>query len=140
MICTKTRIARSLGISKKKTVFLRPDFESFGTSTRVTRALQELITEGRIIRVGRGIYVKARPSSVTGNPVPVEPLETVAHKALAALGVEVQLGSAARAYVGGLTQDVPMNIAVDVGSSRVSRRIEFGGREVKLERTRRQAA
>ena len=121
-------------------MFLRPDFESFGTSTRVTRALQELITEGRIIRVGRGIYVKARPSSVTGNPVPVEPLETVAHKALAALGVEVQLGSAARAYVGGLTQDVPMNIAVDVGSSRVSRRIEFGGREVKLERTRRQAA
>ena len=140
MISTKTRIARSLGISKKKTVFLRPDFESFGTSTRVTRALQELITEGRIIRVGRGIYVKALPSSVTGNPVPVEPLETVAHKALAALGVEVQLGSAARAYVGGLTQDVPMNIAVDVGSSRVSRRIEFGGREVKLERTRRQAA
>jgi len=140
MISTKTRIARSLGISKKKTVFLRPDFESFGTSTRVTRALQELITEGRIIRVGRGIYVKARPSSITGNPVPVEPLETVAHKALAALGVEVQLGSAARAYVGGLTQDVPMNIAVDVGSSRVSRRIEFGGREVKLERTRRQAA
>ena len=140
MISTKTRIARSLGISKKKTVFLRPDFESFGTSTRVTRALQELIADGRIIRVGRGIYVKARPSSVTGNPVPVEPLETVAHKALAALGVEVQLGSAARAYVGGLTQDVPMNIAVDVGSSRVSRRIEFGGREVKLERTRRQAA
>jgi len=54
MISTKTRIARSLGISKKKTVFLRPDFESFGTSTRVTRALQELITEGRIIRVGTG--------------------------------------------------------------------------------------
>jgi len=140
MISTRTRIARSLGISKKKTVFLRSDFEPFGTSTRVTRALQELITEGRIIRVGRGIYVKARPSSVTGNPVPVEPLETVAHKALAALGVNVQLGSADRAYVGGLTQDVPMNIAVDVGSSRVSRRIEFGGREVKLERTRRSAA
>jgi hypothetical protein len=140
MISTRTRIARSLGISKKKTVFLRSDFEPFGTSTRVTRALQELITEGRIIRVGRGIYVKARPSSVTGNPVPVEPLETVAHKALAALGVNVQLGSADRAYVGGLTQDVPMNIAVDVGSSRVSRRIEYGGREVKLERTRRSAA
>ena len=140
MISTKTRIARSLGISKKKTVFLRSDFDSFGTSTRVTRALQDLIAEGRIIRVGRGIYVKARPSAVTGNPVPVETLETVAHKALAALGVDVRMGSAARAYVGGLTQDVPMTIAVDVGSSRVSRRIEFGGREVKFERNRRQTA
>lgn len=140
MISTRTRIARSLGISKKKTVFLRSDFETFGTSTRVTRALQELIKEGRIIRVGRGIYVKARPSSVTGNPVPVEPLETVAHKALAALGVDVQLGSAQKAYVGGFTLDVPMNIAVDVGSSRVSRRIGFGGREVELERNRRPAA
>lgn len=137
MISTRTRIARSLGISKKKTVFLRSDFETFGTSTRVTRALQELIREGRIIRVGRGIYVKARPSSVTGNPVPVEPLETVAHKALEALGVDVQLGSAQKAYVGGFTLDVPMNIAVDVGSSRVSRRIGFGGREVRLERNRR---
>ena len=140
MISTRTRIARSLGISKKKTVFLRSDFETFGTSTRVTRALQELIKEGRIIRVGRGIYVKARPSSVTGNPVPVEPLETVAHKALAALGVDAQLGSADKAYVGGLTQDVPMEIAIDVGSSRISRRIEFGGREVRLERNRRPAA
>jgi hypothetical protein len=139
MMSTKTRIARSLGISKKKTVFLRSDFDSFGTSTRVTRALQELIAEGRIIRVGRGIYVKARVSSVSGNPVPVEPLETVAHKALTALGVDVQLGAAAKAYVEGFTHDVPMTIAVDVGSSRVSRRIGFGGREVKLERSRRQA-
>ena len=128
---------RSLGISKKKTVFLRSDFETFGTSTRVTRALQELIREGLIIRVGRGIYVKARLSSVTGNPVPVEPLETVAHKALAALGVDVQLGSAQKAYVGGFTLDVPMEIAIDVGSSRISRRIGFGGREVRLERNRR---
>lgn len=140
MISTKTRIARSLGISKKKTVFLRSDFESFGTSTRVTRALQELIAEGRIVRVGRGIYVKARPSSVTGNPVPVETLEVVAHEALAALGVDVQLGSAAKAYLAGVSQDVPMTIAVDVGSSRVSRRIGFGGREVRLEKNRRSSA
>lgn len=140
MISTKTRIARSLGVSRKKTVFLRSDFESFGSSTRVTRALQELITEGRVIRVGRGIYVKARRSSVTGNPVPLEPLETVARKALVALGVDAQLGSAAKAYVGGLTQDVPMEIAIDVGASRVSRRIAFGGREVRFERNRRPTA
>lgn len=140
MLSTRTRIARSLGISKRKTVFLRSDFESFGTSTRVTRALQELIAEGRIVRVGRGVYVKARPSSVTGNPVPVEPLGVVAYKAMEALGVDVQWGSAQRAYVGGLTQDVPMNLSVDVGSSRVSRRISFGGREVKIERNRRKTA
>ena len=140
MISTKTRIARSLGISRTKTVFLRSDFESFGTSTRVTRALTALIIEGRIIRVGRGIYVKARRSSVTGNPVPVETIETVAHKALTALGVDAELGSSAKAYVGGLTQDVPMEIAIDVGSSRISRRIAFGGREVRFERNRRPAA
>ena len=77
---------------------------------------------------------------MTGNPVPVEPLEVVAYKAMEALGVDVQWGSAQRAYVGGLTQDVPMNLSVDVGSSRVSRRIAFGGREVKLERNRRETA
>lgn len=140
MISTKTRIARSLGISQKKTVFLRSDFELFGSPTRVTRALQQLITEGRIIRVGRGIYVKARRSSVTGNMVPIEPLETVAYKALSALGVNAQPGSAGKAYVGGLTQDVPMEISIDVGSSRISRRIGFGGREVSFERNRRPAA
>ena len=139
MISTKTRIARSLGRSQKKTVFLRSDFEAFGSSTRVTRALQELIAEGRVVRVGRGIYVKARRSCVTGSAVPVEPLETVAHKALAALGVDAHMGSADEAYVGGDTQDVPMRISIDVGSSRIVRRIEFGGREVKLERIGRRA-
>lgn len=140
MTSTKTRIARSLGISKKRTVFLRSDFESFGTATRVTRALQELIAAGRIIRVGRGIYAKARPSSITGKPVPLEPLKTIAHRALAALGVDVRLGSAEKAYVGGLTQGVSMNISIDVGSSRISRRIEFGGRGLSFERNRRPAA
>lgn len=132
MTRTKTRIARSLGISKKNTIFLRSDFESFGTATRVTRALQELIAEGRIIRVGRGIYARARPSGIPGKPVPLEPLETIAHKALAALGVDARLGSAEKAYVGRLTQDVPMEISIDVGSSRISRRIELGGRGVNL--------
>lgn len=140
MISTKTRIARSLGISRKKTVFLRSDFESFGSPTRVTRALQELITEGRIVRAGRGIYVKARRSSATGNAVPVEPLETIAYKALSALGVDAQPGSAHRTYVGGATHDVPMEISIDVGSSRISRRIELGGREVSFERNRRATA
>jgi hypothetical protein len=77
---------------------------------------------------------------VTGSAVPVEPLETVAHKALAALGVDAHMGSADVAYVGGDTQDVPMRISIDVGSSRIVRRIEFGGREVSFERNRRTSA
>lgn len=38
------------------------------------RVLLALIKKGKLIKIGYGLYAKAKVSSITGNVVPVEPL------------------------------------------------------------------
>jgi hypothetical protein len=33
--------------------------------------LRQLVREGRLVRVGQGLYARARPSMTSGEPVPV---------------------------------------------------------------------
>ena len=89
---------------------------------------------GTLARVSRGIYVKARPSSLTGNPAPVIPLVEIGLLALAKLGVQADVGTFARAYNKGRTTQIPMATLLSVGSARVTRRIGFGKQVIRLER------
>ena len=90
---TKTRMAMSIASSRSE-VFLRSYFDRFGSSSRVTRAIQDFIKDGRLVRFGYGVYVKARPSSTTGQPVPRAPLENLIQETLGALSVKFELGQA----------------------------------------------
>ena len=130
---TQTRMAMSIA-SSQSDVFLRDYFDRFGSPSRVTRAIQELIKEGRIVRLGYGVYAKARPSSITGNPVPRQALESLAEQALLALGVQPKLGKARADYAAGLTTQIPMACVISVGRSRVQRKLQLSGREVIYER------
>src|SRR6218665_2233545 len=66
------RIESSLSRSEAK-VFLRKEFDRFGGYDQVGRALRGIIAKGLLVKAGYGIYVKAKKSSITGNPVPVAP-------------------------------------------------------------------
>jgi hypothetical protein len=37
----------------------------------VGRTLGQLVRQGRLVRVGQGLYARARPSMTSGDPVPV---------------------------------------------------------------------
>jgi hypothetical protein len=67
------RIERWLSRSKDS-VFVRTEFHRFGSYGQVGKVLHALVADGRMVKAGYGIYVKARPSVNTGNPVPVVPL------------------------------------------------------------------
>ena len=60
-LSVKERMVRSIALRKSEVV-LRGDFESMGSASQVSRALKALIEDGKIIRLGYGIYAKARPS------------------------------------------------------------------------------
>ena len=47
---------------KRGDVFLRADFEDLGGYDQVGRVLRELVRKGRLVRVGQGLYARARPS------------------------------------------------------------------------------
>src|SRR6266545_6270135 len=67
------RIAR-----KKDIVFLREDFADLGGYDQVGRILKNLVRAGKIIKIGYGLYAKAKKSSITGEVIPVAPLPTLA--------------------------------------------------------------
>jgi len=65
----KTKISEKIRKAKSKNVFIRDDFKSLGGYDQIGRALKELTKEGRLIKIGYGLYAKAIKSSLTGNPM-----------------------------------------------------------------------
>lgn len=97
-------------------------------------ALRALIEQGMLVRLGAGVYARAKPSVLTGRPIPVKPLEVLAPKILERLGVKVDAPRLLREYNAGRSTQVPVGITFAIGSRRIKRRLEFGGRRVEYER------
>ncbi len=122
-----TRIAR-----KKSNVLLREDFLDLGGYDQVGRVLKGLAAKGKIVRIGYGLYSKARTSTLTGEPVPVAPLPTIAKEALKRIGVEVVPSRAESAYNDGRSTQVPTGRLIGV-KKRVNRKIGFKNATVEYE-------
>lgn len=66
---TKDRIQSQLNRSKRY-VFTRDDFRDIAGYDQVGRALRTLVNEGKLMKVGYGVYTKARRNIITGKSCP----------------------------------------------------------------------
>lgn len=128
----KDRIIRSVALRQGEVV-LRADFMRMGSSSQVSRALKAVVSAGKLVRVGYGIYAKAQPSALSGKPIPRQPLEALAWEALQRLNVEVALGQAQQEYAAGDTTQMPMRATFNTGQRRISRKLTVGKRSVSYE-------
>lgn len=126
------RIARRVARSKRN-VFLRGDFEGFGSYDAIGRALRRITDSGRLVQIGYGLYARAEKSPLTGKPAPVVGIRRLATEALERLGKTVTESSSARDYNRGRTTQVPTGRTIAV-KDRVRRRIGYDGNYVVLER------
>jgi hypothetical protein len=117
---------------KSGDVFVRRDFEDLGDYDQVGRALRKIVREGRLVRVGQGLYARARPSMTSGEPVPARGLTTLT-EALGRVGIQTVPTRLERAYNAGETTQVPTGRVVGV-TRRVRRRIGYGGINLSFER------
>lgn len=119
----KSQIETNLQRSRRN-VFLRKDFEALGGYDQVGRAMRELARDGKLLKVGYGLYAKARTNQFTGKAMLAAPggFNQVAKEALKRLNVDFQVSDSERAYQGGSTQ-IPANSQVIV-SSRFARTIK----------------
>jgi hypothetical protein len=126
----EARIERS-----RDSVFLPREFAKFGGEDQVLRALRELTREGRLKRLGYGVYGRAVTSRLSGQPILYSEngLLGAAREALTKLGVPWEMTAAERAYNEGRTTQVPVNPVVRV-KGRFSRRLRDGDLELQLER------
>ena len=117
---------------KRGDVFLRADFGDLGGYDQVGRALRKIVSEGRLVRIGQGLYARARPSIATGEPVPVGGLNAL-KEALRRVGVETLPSRLERDYNAGRTTQVPTGRVIGV-TRRVRRKIGYGGFSLSFER------
>jgi len=126
------RIKRSVA-NRDDGVFLRGEFERFGSPAQVGRALAQLTREGGLVRLGVGVYAKAKPSVLTGKPIPARPLEVLAPEVLKKLGIAVKPSRLTQDYNAGRSTQLPFGIVLNTGKRRIARKLGFNGKSVRYE-------
>jgi len=127
------RIRRSVS-NRDTDVFLRADFEAFGSTSQVSRALAKLQDKGVLVKLGVGVYAKAKPSVLSGKPIPIKPLEVLVPEVLKKLGVQVAESRQTREYNAGASTQVPTGVVFSIGKQRLQRKLGFNGKLVRYER------
>lgn len=121
--------------SRRDDVFLPREFRDLGGEDQVLRALRELVRDGRLMRLGYGVYGRAETSRLSGEPMLAARGGFIgaARQALDKLGVPWELTASQRAYNEGRSTQVPVNPAIRV-KRRFQRRLRYQNAELRLER------
>lgn len=127
------RICRSIA-QRQGLVVLRSEFSRMGSDSQVGRVLARLVAEGRLVRVSKGAFAKARINKFTGQPTPAGTLEDVAAELFRKLNVEIAPGRLADDYNAGRSTQIPMRATVNTGHRRISRKVTVGGRTIVYEK------
>jgi hypothetical protein len=114
---TKARIQSRLKRSKRY-VFTRDDFKDIAGYDQIGRALRALVKEGVLLKVGYGVYTKARRNSITGKLMPASPggSAAVIVETLDRLKVRYRVTDATRAYNSGKSTQIPVSAGIKTPS------------------------
>jgi hypothetical protein len=123
------RIAR-----KRGDVFLRADFRDLGGYDQVGRVLRGLVRDGKLLKLGYGVYTRAVKSPFSDKSVPPNGLATLT-EALKRLGVEITSTRLEEDYNAGRTTQVPTGRVVAV-RGRIRRKLGYDGVSLSFERAR----
>lgn len=129
------RLKRSIAL-RPDDVFIRAELACFGSQAQVSRALRRLIIKGYLVKLGVGVYAKAKISVLSGNPIPIKPIDVLAPIALRKLGVKLFPTQATKEYNEGKTSQIPAGTVLNTGGRRITRKIGFGKRSVSYEKTK----
>jgi hypothetical protein len=126
------RIVRSIS-QRKGPVILRSEVAPLGSHAQVGRVLLKLVSDGKLVRVSKGVFAKTEINKFTGTPTPAATFEVIAAETLRKLGIEITPGWLAREYNNGRSTQIPMDSIVNTGKRRIRRKIQVGRRTVKYE-------
>jgi hypothetical protein len=119
--------------SIRGTVVLRKDFKDLGSYRQISRALNKLIAEKKLVKIGTGIYAKAYLSKYSDIPLVKNGVDSTLRETLKRLGIAYEPGSAEKEYNEGKTTQVPVRNIVRL-KSRCRRRISYRNIELIFEK------
>lgn len=113
-------------------VFLRAEFERFGSPAQVGRALRQLTSEGALVRPAWASMPKPSPACSPASPS--RPLEVLAPEVLKKPGIPMMPSRLTQDYNAGRGTQLPAGIVLNTGKRRIARRLSFNGQAVRYER------
>ena len=122
----KVQIQKRLSRSKHY-VFMRADFKDIAGYDQVGRVLRNLVKDGELLKVGYGVYTKARKNSITGRLMPAcsGGSDAVILEALERLNVDYSLGRSSTQYLSGESTQIPAYTQIET-PDRFKRRLSVG--------------
>lgn len=120
---------------RRDDAYLTREFRDLGGEDQVLRALRSLVRDGKLVRLGYGVYGRAEISPLTQKPMlSGDGFGPVARQALDKLNVRWEPTTAQRAYNEGLSTQVPMTPRVRLRGGRFSRKLRYKTMELTIER------
>jgi hypothetical protein len=122
----KVRINRS-----KRYVFARADFADIAGYDQVGRVLKKLVDAGDLLRIGYGLYTKARKNRITGNLMPASPsgADGVILEAIEKLGIDYKFDEFSQRSIDGDSLQIPASFQI-VTNNRFKRKIVVNNRAI----------
>ena len=119
----QTRVKRS-----KRSVFLRSDFKDIADYDQVGRGLRNLVRDGLLMKIGYGLYVRARVNRITGKVMPdnAAGADGVIIEAMEKLGVDYQFDDLSNLNFSGESTQIPAKVKITPKSARFTRKIAVG--------------
>lgn len=131
---TLTQLVEKRLARKKGDVFLRADFEDLGGYDQVGVVLRGFVKSGKLLKLGQGIYARAKPSILDGKPAPVKAITPLMAEALGRIGVKTRPTRLEKLALEGKTTQVPSGRVIGV-NRRVRRKLGYNGVTVGFELT-----
>jgi len=112
---------------------LRKDFDGLGSYRQISRTINKLIEEKKLVKIGTGVYAKAYLSKYSNTPLIKNGTDSTLREALKRLDIDYELGNAEKAYNEGKTTQVPVRNIVRL-KSRCRRRLGYKNSELIFEK------
>lgn len=118
--------------SKRSDVILWSDLADLGGARQISRALKDLVEDGRLVRIGRGIYAKSKISKYINEPVINIGFEAACLQVLKRLNINWELSQFIKDYNEGKTQQIPAQLEVRL-KSRFRRELKYDDNKFRFE-------
>ena len=114
----------------RRYVFERKDFDGFASYDQIGRVLRQLVKQGELMKLGYGLYTKARINSLTGRPMPTNPggSDALMREILKMKGVDFEMDNLSLQSLSGESTQIPSSVQYSWNPKQFNRKLAVGNR------------
>lgn len=114
----------------RRYVFERKDFEDIASYDQIGRALNQLIKQSNLMKIGYGLYTKARENSLTGRLMPTNPggTDAILREVLKMKGVDFEIDALSLQSLSGNNTQIPSSVRYSWDPKQFNRKLVIGNR------------